>query len=448
MKRWLVSFAFTLVACGQGNLVDSQYRDIRSLLSRTSVDGAIDPLAAPTLGSASPASIAMGGPDFVLTVNGSGFINQSVLRWNGQDRDTQFVSSGQLRANITASDIATPGLSSLTVFNPGEDGGESSAVYFAVFISQVCSDIIYDPVDGLIWASVPSIVGGNGVISIDPQTGERSSVVFVGSEPAKLAISDDGKSLFVALDGAAAVRQFDIPRRTAGIFFPVGRDSSAGLMFVEDMQVLPGYSDSVAISRRLEPFISPRHAGVGIYDFGVIRPTQTPGHTGSNVIQFSNSPDRLYGYSNEGDGGFRRMRVDDSGVTTLDSAVGLLAGGRDFRFDRYDERLYSTGGRVVDPEQRILLGTFPSVSSGSLVAPDSANGRTFYLTDVDHTLWVFDPNTFTPLGQARIPGISGTVASLIRWGDDGLAFRTGDQIIILTSPVPPMPPTGRRIVQR
>jgi len=447
MKRWLVSFAFTLVACGQGNLVDSQHRDIRSLSSVASDDGAIDPLAVPTLSSASPASMAMGGPDFVLTVNGSGFIKQSVLRLNGEDRDTQFVSSGQLRANITASDIATPGLRSLTVFNPGEDGGESSAVYFAVFISQVSNDIIYDPVGGLIWASVPSIVGGNGVISIDPYTGERSPLVFVGSEPAKLAISNDGRSLFVGLDGAAAVRQFDIPSRTAGIFFPVGRDSFLGLMFVEDMQVLPGSSDSVAISRRLEPFISPRHAGVAIYDSGVMRPTQTPGHTGSNVIQFSNSPERLYGYSNEGDGGFRRMLVDDSGVTTLDSAGGLLAGGRNFRFDRYDERIYSTGGRVVDPEQRILLGTFPNVSSGSLVAPDSATGRTFYLTGVDHTLWVFDPNTFTPLGQSQIPGVSGTVASLIRWGDEGLAFLGGsNQIFILTSPVPAMPATGRRMV--
>ncbi len=453
MRRQLVTFALALAACGQGNLVDSQRARgpaIRRLLSGPTLNRAIEPLAAPILSVASPRNIAIGGPDFVLTVLGTGFIRESVLRWNGDDRGTQFVSSGQLTANISASDISIPGLKSLTVFNPGDKGGESNILAFAVFISQVCNDIIYDPGGGLIWASVPSIFHGNGLISVDPYTGERSPLVFVGSEPGKLAITDDGQSLFVALNGAGAVRKFDIPTRTAGISFSLGRDSFFGPMFAQDMQVLPGYSDSVAVSRVYE-FVSTRHAGVGIYDFGVRRPTQTPGFFGSNVIQFSNSPDRLYGYSSEGDHEFRRMRIDDSGVTT-DPATILIGGAQDIRFDSYDGRIYSNNGVAIDPEQRIVLGTFPITGSGSLVLPDSANGRTFYLTylaGLGHMLRVFDPNTFVQIGQVELLGISGSATSLIRWSDDGLAFRAGtDQIFIVTSPVPAMPPARGRLVNQ
>ena len=44
-----------------------------------------------------------------MTVNGTGFVASSVVRWNGADRVTTFVSSTQLRAAISAPDLATPG---------------------------------------------------------------------------------------------------------------------------------------------------------------------------------------------------------------------------------------------------------------------------------------------------------------------------------------------------
>ncbi len=445
MKKLLLGFALALAGCGgQAKVVGSQQQarepSFSCPLPPPNINPGLDPDVVPTLSSASPASIAMGGPDFTLTANGGGFTTESVLRWNGDDRTTQFVSGGQLRASILAGDIATPGLAQLTVFNPGPDGGESNVLNFPVFIRQTCNDLIYDPFSGLIFASVPSIVGGNAIVSIDPYTGEVSNSVFVGSEPGKLAVSDDGQSLFVALNGAAAVRQVDIPSMTAGLQFPLGSDPFFGPMYVEDMQVLPGYPDSIAVSRKYQGF-SPRHAGVAVYDSGVRRPTQTPGHTGSNVIQFSASADTLYGYNNETtEFGFRRMRVDDSGVTILDSTGNLISGfGVDIRFDSGDWQIYSTTGRVIDPVERILVGTFPGIGFGSLVKPDAATGRAFFLTgdDPTRTLRVFDPNTFTPLGDAQIPGVSGGVSSLIQWGDNGLAFRTGsNQVFVIPSPIP------------
>jgi hypothetical protein len=65
-------------------------------------------------------------------VTGTSFVSSSVVEWNGGARTTSFVSSTQLSAAITASDIAAVGTYSITVFNPSPGGGTSSAVSFTV----------------------------------------------------------------------------------------------------------------------------------------------------------------------------------------------------------------------------------------------------------------------------------------------------------------------------
>ncbi|MGD0921624.1 MAG: choice-of-anchor D domain-containing protein [Terriglobia bacterium] len=79
-----------------------------------------------------PAAIAPGGPSFTLTVNGTGFVPASVVNWNGSPRPTTFVSNSQLTAAIPATDIATIGSASVTVFSPAPGGGVSNAGLFLV----------------------------------------------------------------------------------------------------------------------------------------------------------------------------------------------------------------------------------------------------------------------------------------------------------------------------
>ena len=72
----------------------------------------------PVISSISPNNTAAGGNQFVLTVSGSDFRHDSSVSWNGSLRATTFVSSHQLRAAITAADIAKPGTVLVSVFNP------------------------------------------------------------------------------------------------------------------------------------------------------------------------------------------------------------------------------------------------------------------------------------------------------------------------------------------
>ena len=90
------------------------------------------PNPVPTLANLNPGFALAGGAGFDLVVNGTNFINSSVVRWNNADRPTTFVSATQLRAAIPASDLVNAGNVAITVFNPSPGGGVSNAVTFAV----------------------------------------------------------------------------------------------------------------------------------------------------------------------------------------------------------------------------------------------------------------------------------------------------------------------------
>jgi hypothetical protein len=116
------------------------------------------PNPVPTLASLSPSSAVAGGADFTLTVTGTNFITGSVVRWNGADRATTFVSSTQVTAAIPASDIALARSTNVTVFNPTPGGGTSNAVSFT--IQQP------NPIPIISTLSPNSAVGGGGAFTL------------------------------------------------------------------------------------------------------------------------------------------------------------------------------------------------------------------------------------------------------------------------------------------
>src|SRR3989338_5288651 len=84
----------------------------------------------PGLTTLSPSTKTAGSATFTLTVNGSNFVGNSVVRWNDSDRTTTFVSAAQVTASIPAGDIAAGGTPQVTVYNPTPGGGTSSALTF------------------------------------------------------------------------------------------------------------------------------------------------------------------------------------------------------------------------------------------------------------------------------------------------------------------------------
>lgn len=86
----------------------------------------------PAITTLQPSTIAAGSAAFTLTVNGSNFVSSSVVKFNGNAKTTTFVSSTQLTAAISASDVASGGTPAITVTNPAPGGGTSNSVTFTI----------------------------------------------------------------------------------------------------------------------------------------------------------------------------------------------------------------------------------------------------------------------------------------------------------------------------
>lgn len=107
-----------------------------NLIVRAVVEAGYTSTAAPTLSLLSPSSVAPGGTGFTLSVYGKdffgieteGFRSNSIVRWNGQDRSTEFINGALLQAGIYDNDVANLGSARVTVFTPtGQNTGIESA---------------------------------------------------------------------------------------------------------------------------------------------------------------------------------------------------------------------------------------------------------------------------------------------------------------------------------
>jgi sugar lactone lactonase YvrE len=369
-----------------------------------------------------------------LTVSGINGPVTSLVRWgsNGLAFSTQ---GGQLfliqTALIPSADpIPTP---TPTPF----PSPTSTPTPVPLFIRQIAlpnNDIAYSPATGLFYASVPSSAGstGNSIQSVDPETGSLGTPVFIGSEPTKLALSDDNQTLYVGLEGAAAVRRFNLVSQTAEPQFPLAFGNIILPVFPYDIAVVPGNPNSVAVSRT-DRITSPNDDGVAIYDNGVPRPSVARRSTFG--VEYSNTPDKLYSFG--ASGGVDRLSADSSGVHFLSNVETITQG--DLRFD--GGLLYGSRGDVLDPVTGFMKGSFTGFEPGgnAVMTTDIANGRAYFLntdgSSLTATLRAFDLNTFVPLGAVSFPIPNGSpvtpVSTLLRWGTNGLAFRNGSYVIFI-----------------
>lgn len=181
----------------------------------------------PALTSISPTSAAAGGAGLMLTVVGKNFINGSVVQWNGAARPTTFVSSTQVTASISSSDIANAGTAQVTVLNPSPGGGVSTSLAFNITSNSGAPSVpsngilngagFDSAVAGLSPGAIASIFGTN--LSNAPASGVQPGLVPGTS---RLFVTSNGTT--VTFDGVAAPLFFvsptqlnvQVPFETAG----------------------------------------------------------------------------------------------------------------------------------------------------------------------------------------------------------------------------------------
>jgi trimeric autotransporter adhesin len=87
---------------------------------------------APVLNSLSPAFATEGGQAFSITINGSAFVAGSTAFWGTTALSTQYVSASRLTAQVTAAEIASAGVTPITVETPAPGPSISNTLDFEV----------------------------------------------------------------------------------------------------------------------------------------------------------------------------------------------------------------------------------------------------------------------------------------------------------------------------
>ncbi len=395
----------------------------------------------PTIVATTPHFSSAGHANFTLTVDGTAFVPGAVVRWNDQPRPTTFVSPTRVTAAIPSTDVAAAGSVTVLVRNPDPAEAVSPPQGFSIHpagrhvLPFDVGDFLWDPVHQQLYVSILATdsIYPNRLIALDPMTGEVVRSVFVGSNPTQLAISDDASVLYVALDGAAAIRRVDLATFTAGLQFPVGLyRGTNSIVYANDIEVRPGHPGTVAITFQMHGFNGwGPGAEVMMYDDGVPRKLST---WSGATIEFT-GPDTLYGGGTGGSEariGVMRMVVTDSGAVD-DSSASDLPGvwGGDFAY--LDGSMFTTGGGVIDLPRLQARG--PLAVYG-FIGVDEATHRVFFMADT--TLTAVDASTLQVLGTQRISGVPPVSQPyyywlprpLARWGNDGFAYRGVGGLVI------------------
>ncbi|RXH57937.1 hypothetical protein GRAN_1247 [Granulicella sibirica] len=409
----------------------------------------LDPTASFTV---SPNYAPAGSPDTKITLYGQGgFFPDTVVQWNGTPLVTSYTSSSQIVATVPAALIATLGTASIGISAPENLGQAPPVQPFSTYLALPVNDIAWSAKDSLIYATIagsggPSI--GNSLIGIDPNTGVIQKTIFVGSEPNRLALSDDGTQAFVGLDGIGAVRQVNLQTGTAGVQFSLG--GGPGVynppFTAKALAIPPGQPNAVAVYSS---------AGVvTIFDSGVARTNTSSGlqtYFTSNVggLAFGDSASTLY-VSSEAIGSYLyKLSVDTTGVTGI-TQLSTSGSGSTLQYD--NGRLYFPSGIAADATTGATLGQFSTASSysttpvpasGAIFSDSTLNRAFVLLNNYTNTgqIQAFDETTFNPVASLAVAGVgvvnsySSSGSDLIRWGQTGLAFHASNQLYVVQGPI-------------
>ncbi|CAN5691041.1 hypothetical protein BH10ACI4_BH10ACI4_34600 [soil metagenome] len=393
--------------------------------------------------------------DAKLALYGNGFSAASIVSYNGQALTTTYSSSSSLNATIPASLLLFPGTGKVTVSTPAPGGGTSSALVYTAYVPIISNSMVYNPVNGLLYLSIPASVGapyGNSIVSMDPATGALGTPIPVGSEPNKLALTSDGKYLWVGLDGASGLRKVDLTTNQAGIQFALSVTNNSGSpQTALSLLAIPGASDSVVVLQGSSNYAY----SLGIYDSGVLRGALTTANYYSQyAIQIDPSRTEIY----LGGSGLYTYTYNSTGITSkvtnTNSNITLASSAFD-EMQLTNGRLYSDFGKVYDAEAGTLLGTMYQTGTTAVQGPtlvDTAQNKVFVLSNSSYCCYsgynqiqIFSPDDFSATGVTipiSVPySINNSTGNsiylggnrLVRWGSNGLAFHTNAGIFTLQS---------------
>jgi hypothetical protein len=377
---------------------------------------------------------------------------------NGVAQPTTYQSGTILGFALSPTQLNAMGEIPVTVVNPAPGGGSSAPYPLIAYLSipLSASSMVIDPVGGLLYVASPASATQNPstIIPINPATGAMMTPIAVSSDPQVLAVSDDGSELYVATS-AGVLQRINLKtlavERTSSL--PV--DAEWGQTYAPEMHVVPGSPKSIVVE--LFDHVDPEEEGAALYnDTGLVN--WIPGVNNKNPLMLDSftftSPTSIYGLP-EGNTFFAELQVSSAGLSVI-SPAGFSCCNETTGSTLVSDGtlLYANSGEVWNPTTQTLLGTYLEPTGSQLFYAgrpvlDTVNGHTYFFDDNLYAgmesldIDVFDQPNYglvgtIPFFRTNFLGVS----DLVRWGRNGLAFRSYDssgtttsvdQIVILTS---------------
>lgn len=301
------------------------------------------------------------------------------------------------------------------------------------------NDLAFEPISNKLYLTLPSDYGtnGNSIGIFNYQNMSMEKTVFVGSEPTRMAVSNDGKYIYTAFSGSSTVRRLNLLTKTADIQFQLGNDPVNGPFYAYDLTVMPNNSETVAISRTTAS--TSQFYGTAIYDNGVARPvntTSTLPNKSSYLIRFSKDS-VIWGFNNQNSSKeFNKIRVNSSGCTDILNIGNFLSnsGITNFEIDNDKSTAYFDFGTVVDLSNGspYVLGTFNG--GNGRVAYDKNNDIVCYAVGNGSTTPVFkryNPQTFLAMDNTVVGTSNEVVIKAVACKNGYYAFITTNNLYVL-----------------
>ncbi|RZJ32028.1 MAG: T9SS type A sorting domain-containing protein [Flavobacterium sp.] len=299
-------------------------------------------------------------------------------------------------------------------------------------LNVATADLVYSQVSNKIYATIPgaSVANANTIAVIAPATAALENTYPIGIDPEVLAISADGQIIYVSLKGSSSVRKFTVATNTPGAEFSLGSDTTTGMCYAEDIQVMPSNSNTVAIAMRNHNY-APKHEGVAIFDNGVMRQLVTNSQNGANRIAFSAS-NKLFGLNNESSE--RKIRIVDIVTTGADEYGGFSPAqfGKPQSFFLAGGNAFFSNGKVMNVASNTIIATINDVDGPATqidantvcyASTSSAGATTLRFYSIDGT----------PLGSFDVTQATGRALNVISCGSGCVALNTPTQVIVVNN---------------
>lgn len=398
-----------------------------------------------------PSALIAGGGAQTVTINSTTLANiPFAATWNGVSTPVTVTSSmfpygTVFKVELTADELAMSQLGQFALYD-GRTNTLIASVAIPVVYPVAAAATLYDTGRGQLYITTgasttlgypfPTTTPDprfpvNSLIALDVSTGQVTHVLSFSGAAGAMALSDDGKVLYVGVsnnvvqqvdpDTFAATGAFTLAKTTTslGTFTPV--------IFL--MAVMPGASQTLAIAYAPD---NSTDLTIGIFDNGVERM-----NTGGYIYSTPNSQRLLFspdgkslfygGYPSSMTQGFP---VNASGISNATSQS--AAGGAPVAI--VGDTLYTATGTSIDWHTMQVTG---NLGTGvAAVAVDATNSRLLACfgssTTVSVLLQAFDLTTQTGFGTLEVPL---GVVNLDRFGVDGLIDQSSSSILLFHTPL-------------